>query len=194
MLEYTPEVARTTAPLLERIKEFIPEVEWPLVAPHVYAINELKKLKNAVILAHNYQTPDIYHCVADFVGDSLQLAVQAQQTDADIIVQAGVHFMAESARIVARPEQRVFHPNLNSGCPMADMATKPTMVSTIGSIAMITMPPHEHALKVPYLPIPVGRCRVKRTSRTAQPISNTVTAIRAREINPVRRQAGPGSI
>ena len=122
MLEYTPEVERATAPLLERVKEFIPPVEWPLVAPYIHAINELKKAKNAVILAHNYQTPDIYHCVADFVGDSLQLAIQAGETDADIIVQAGVHFMAETSKLMS-PEKTVLIPSLEAGCSLAASVT-----------------------------------------------------------------------
>ena len=122
MLEYTPKVASATTPLLERVEEFIPEIEWPLVAPHIYAINELKKSKNAVILAHNYQTPDIYHCVADFVGDSLQLAVQAQRTDADVIVQAGVHFMAETSKLMS-PQKTVLIPSLDAGCSLAASIT-----------------------------------------------------------------------
>ena len=122
MLEYTPEVERQTAPLLERVKEFVPPVEWPVVAPYIHAINELKRAKNAMILAHNYQTPDIYHGVADFVGDSLQLAIQARETGAEIIVQAGVHFMAETSKLLS-PEKTVLIPSLEAGCSLAASVT-----------------------------------------------------------------------
>ncbi len=122
MLEYTPEVARGTADLQERVKEFVPAVEWPVIAPLIHAINELKTAKNAVVLAHNYQTPDIYHCVADFVGDSLQLAIQARETDAEIIVQAGVHFMAETSKLLS-PEKTVLIPSLEAGCSLASSIT-----------------------------------------------------------------------
>ena len=122
MLEYTPEVARATADLQERVKDVIPSVEWPVLAPLIHAINELKKAKNAVILAHNYQTPDIYHCVADFVGDSLQLAIEAGKTDADIIVQAGVHFMAETSKLLS-PDKTVLIPSLKAGCSLASSIT-----------------------------------------------------------------------
>ena len=122
MLEYTAEVAHRTADLQTRVKNFIPAVEWPIVAPLIDAINELKKTKNAVILAHNYQTPDIYHCVADFVGDSLQLAIEAGKTDADIIVQAGVHFMAETSKLLS-PDKTVLIPSLEAGCSLASSIT-----------------------------------------------------------------------
>ena len=122
MLEYTPEVARRTADLQGRVKDFIPAVEWPVVAPLIDAINELKKAKNAVILAHNYQTPDIYHCVADFVGDSLQLAIEAGKTEADVIVQAGVHFMAETSKLLS-PDKTVLIPSLEAGCSLASSIT-----------------------------------------------------------------------
>jgi quinolinate synthase len=122
MLEYTPEVARATADLQERVKDVIPEVEWPVLAPLIHAINNLKKVKNAVILAHNYQTPDIYHCVADCVGDSLQLAIEAGKTDADIIVQAGVHFMAETSKLLS-PDKTVLIPSLEAGCSLASSIT-----------------------------------------------------------------------
>jgi len=79
----------------------MPPVEWPFHAPYVKAINELKRERNAVILAHNYQTPEIYHCVADYVGDSLQLAKLAAASPAEVIVQGGVHFMAETSKILS---------------------------------------------------------------------------------------------
>jgi quinolinate synthase len=96
-LAYTPEVARATAHLYERVSRVIPPIEWPGFAPYIVAINELKRQRNAVVLAHNYMTPEIFHCVADVVGDSLQLAREASKADAEIIVQGGVHFMAETS-------------------------------------------------------------------------------------------------
>src|SRR5262249_6616302 len=91
-LEWTDEVERATAHLYERVKHVISPVEWPLMAPHIKAINELKRERDAVILAHNYQTPEIFHCVADVVGDSLALAIEASKVKAGTIVQCGVHF------------------------------------------------------------------------------------------------------
>ena len=99
-LEWTPEVERATAHLYERVKNVISPVEWPFMAPYIKAINELKQDRDAVILAHNYQTPEIFHCVADIGGDSLQLAIEATKVKSDIIVQCGVHFMAETSKIL----------------------------------------------------------------------------------------------
>jgi quinolinate synthase len=110
------------ADLYAKVSHVIPEIEWAVHAPYVSAINELKRRKNAVILAHNYMTPEIFHCVADFVGDSLQLAREAAQADADVIVQAGVHFMAETSKILS-PEKIVVIPDPRAGCSLAASIT-----------------------------------------------------------------------
>jgi quinolinate synthase len=111
-----------TAPLFERVKNVIPDIEWPVHAPYVAAINELKQDRNAVILAHNYQTPEIFHCVADITGDSLALARKAAETDADIIVLAGVHFMAETTKLI-NPDKIVLIPDERAGCSLAESIT-----------------------------------------------------------------------
>lgn len=121
-LPYTPDVAAQTRPLFERVAHVIPEVEWPVHAPYVAAVNRLKRERNAVILAHNYQVPEIYHTVADIVGDSLALAMEAARTDAEVIVMCGVHFMAETAKLV-NPEKTVLVPDLRAGCSLADSIT-----------------------------------------------------------------------
>ncbi|PRD45855.1 quinolinate synthase [Phyllobacterium phragmitis] len=121
-LDFTPEVARETEHLYERVSHHIPRIEWPVYAPYVAAINRLKKQRNAVILAHNYQTPDIFHCVADIVGDSLQLAREATKVDAEIIVQCGVHFMAETSKLL-NPHKTVLIPDMKAGCSLAESIT-----------------------------------------------------------------------
>jgi quinolinate synthase len=112
----------STAQFYEHVKSVIPDVEWPVHAPYVAAINELKKQRNAVILAHNYQTPEIFHCVADITGDSLALARKAVDTEADVIVLAGVHFMAETAKLL-NPDKIVLIPDERAGCSLADSIT-----------------------------------------------------------------------
>jgi len=121
-LEYTPEVARATAPIYERLRSVVPEEEWPIHAPYVHRIQELKRERNAVILAHNYQMPEIFFGVADFQGDSLALAQEGARTDADVIVMCGVHFMAETAKITS-PEKTVLIPDLRAGCSLAESIT-----------------------------------------------------------------------
>ena len=121
-LEWTPEVERATAHLYERVKEVIPPVEWPFMAPYIKAINDLKRERNAVILAHNYQTPEIFHCVGDVGGDSLKLAIEATKVKADVIVQCGVHFMAETSKIL-NPAKTVLIPDSRAGCSLASSIT-----------------------------------------------------------------------
>jgi quinolinate synthase len=121
-LQWTTEVERATAPLYERVKNVISPVEWPLMAPYIKAINELKQARGAVILAHNYQTPEIFHCVADIGGDSLQLAIEASKVKSGIIVQCGVHFMAETSKIL-NPDKTVLIPDSRAGCSLASSIT-----------------------------------------------------------------------
>ena len=121
-LAFTPEVARATRGLYAKVAHVVPEIEWSTFAPYIQAINELKREKNAVILGHNYMTPEIFHCVSDFVGDSLGLAREAARTDAKLIVQAGVHFMAETSKILC-PEKTVLIPDPLAGCSLAASIT-----------------------------------------------------------------------
>ncbi len=121
-LAFTPAIAKATEAAYRKVAHVIPEIEWPVHAPYVHAINTLKREKNAVLLAHNYMTPEIFHCVADFMGDSLQLARQAAKTEAKIIVQAGVHFMAETSKVLS-PEKTVLIPDPDAGCSLAESIT-----------------------------------------------------------------------
>jgi quinolinate synthase len=111
-----------TASLYDRVSRFVPPFEWPAYAHDIDAIMRLKKERNAVILAHNYQTPQIFHCVADFAGDSLALARMAQDSDADVIVLAGVHFMAETAKLL-NPTRTVLISDTSAGCSLAESIT-----------------------------------------------------------------------
>jgi len=121
-LAYDDAVKAETDALYDEVKDFVTPMEWPAIAPLVAAINRLKREKNAVILAHNYMTPDIFRLVGDFRGDSLQLAREAAKVEADIIVQGGVHFMAETSKILC-PEKKVFIPSMRAGCSLASSIT-----------------------------------------------------------------------
>src|ERR1700736_5576640 len=118
----TPRITTPFPELYKRVEPNIPGIEWPLSADDIAAILELKREKNAVVLAHNYQTPDIFHTVADIVGDSLALAREAVRTDAEVIVLAGVHFMAETAKLL-NPGKTVLIPDLEAGCSLAASIT-----------------------------------------------------------------------
>ena len=121
-LAFTPEVEAATLPLWQKVGKRVTPIEWRLHAPLIAAINDLKTQKNAVVLAHNYMTPEIFHGVGDFVGDSLGLAKEAARSDAAIIVQAGVHFMAETSKILS-PMKKVLIPDLRAGCSLASSIT-----------------------------------------------------------------------
>ncbi|MEM7352933.1 MAG: quinolinate synthase NadA [Acidobacteriota bacterium] len=122
LLEYTPDVARATAQVYQGLEDVIPEIEWPIHAPYIAEIQRLKKERGAIVLAHNYQTPEIFHGVADLSGDSLALAQQAMATDAEVIVLCGVHFMAETAKIL-NPDKTILIPDPLAGCSLADSIT-----------------------------------------------------------------------
>ena len=106
----------------KKVAKVIPEIEWPFFSPYIESINRLKKEKNVVILAHNYQTPEIYHCVADIVGDSLKLAKEAAKTSADTILMCGVYFMAETAKLMS-PDKTVLIPDPRAGCSLSESIT-----------------------------------------------------------------------
>ena len=121
-MEVNADIKKATDPIYQKVSKTIPEIEWAIHAPYIYKINKLKKEKNAVILAHNYQTPEIYHGISDFSADSLALAVEAAKTKADIIVMCGVHFMAETAKLMS-PEKKVLLPDMDAGCSLSSSIT-----------------------------------------------------------------------
>ena len=121
-MEFNQEVKISTDPIYKKISKVMPEIEWSVHAPYIYRINKLKKEKNAVILAHNYRTPEIYHGIADFSADSLALAVEASKTSAEIIIMAGVHFMAETAKLMS-PNKKVLLPDMQAGCSLSSSIT-----------------------------------------------------------------------
>src|SRR5271166_194049 len=113
------EAAKPASRLYERVSRVIPPIEWPVFEADVEAILRLKRERDAIILAHNYQSPEIFHCVADVVGDSLMLAREAAKSDARMIVMAGVHFMAETAKLI-NPSKTVLIPDARAGCSLAE--------------------------------------------------------------------------
>ena len=121
-MDFTQEVKQTTDPIYKKISKVMPEIEWSVHAPYIHKINKLKKEKHAVILAHNYQTPEIYHGISDNSADSLALALEAAKTQAKIIVLCGVHFMAETAKLMS-PNKKVFIPDMKAGCSLSSSIT-----------------------------------------------------------------------
>jgi quinolinate synthetase complex, A subunit len=121
-LKFSKAIERETGQIFDRVRDKIPEIEWSFYAPLIFQINRLKKEKDAVILAHNYQTPQIYHGVADVVGDSLQLAIEATKVKQSVIVQCGVHFMAETSKML-NPEKTVLIPDSRAGCSLSESIT-----------------------------------------------------------------------
>ena len=121
-MDITEQIKKETDPIYQKVSKFIPEVEWAFHAPLIHKINKLKKEKNAVVLAHNYQTPEIFYGIADIAADSLALAVEAEKTSADIIVMCGVHFMAETAKLM-NPNKKVLLPDMGAGCSLASSIT-----------------------------------------------------------------------
>lgn len=121
-LEPSAELAASMPEVYARMDRVVTPPDFAIYAPYIKAINALKKERNAVILGHNYMTPEIFHGVSDFVGDSLQLAMKASEVEADVIVQAGVHFMAETSKILS-PEKTVLMPDMAAGCSLAESIT-----------------------------------------------------------------------
>jgi len=121
-MELNAEIKKATDPIYQKVSKVIPEIEWAFHAPLIHKINILKKEKNAIVLAHNYQTPEIFHGIADIAADSLALAVEAKKTDADIIVLCGVHFMAETAKLM-NPSKKILLPDMGAGCSLAASIT-----------------------------------------------------------------------
>ncbi len=121
-MEFSSEVKIATEAIYQKISKVMPEIEWSVHAPYIHRINQLKKDKNAIVLAHNYQTPEIYHGVADVAADSLALAIEASKTKADIIVMAGVHFMAETSKLM-NPKKKILLPDMDAGCSLSSSVT-----------------------------------------------------------------------
>ena len=121
-MELSAEIRKGTDLIYQKVSKVIPEIEWAFHAPLIHKINMLKKEKNAVVLAHNYQTPEIFHGIADIAADSLTLAIEAEKTDAAIIILCGVHFMAETAKLM-NPNKKVLLPDMKAGCSLASSIT-----------------------------------------------------------------------
>ena len=121
-MEISEQIKKEIDPIYQKISKVVPEIEWAFHAPLIHKINILKKEKNAVVLAHNYQTPEIFHGIADIAADSLALAVEAEKTHADIIILCGVRFMAETAKLM-NPNKKVLLPDMEAGCSLASSIT-----------------------------------------------------------------------